>query len=666
MASIATAPRAAFRTGATGGRTTGSTSCSTTPQRKRTGHRSTDDGPFRAPLDASIELLASDLLANDTDPEGGTLTVTSVQDPVHGSVSLDGDSIAFELEQGYTGTEAGFTYTVADAEGATAAARVAIAVDADRWSLFLTPVSPKIAVDPDSNAVELGVRFYATRPGYITGLRFYRGPENEGPNEAHLWRADGTLLATATFPDSGGVGWQEVRLEEAMPIDAYAIYVASYHAPVGHYSADNQFFVGSVVSGPLVASASGGNGVYCYGPPGCFPSETYQRTNYWVDVVFAEPPGAGNPSADDEPPAAPGNFTASAASSTRIDLTWNTASDNVGVAGYEVRRDGTVIASLGGGVTSHGDTGLSPSTDYAYEVMAFDAAGNASEPATATATTLAAAPPPALADGFVPDGYALAWSDEFDSLSLGGPNGGQNWSPYYTGWNVRHLAGNSDDAVKMADYEQLRDGGDTVGDALRQTGLWGSRSGYLHEVAGGQLALRGYPVPSGQQSAFWGFPYVAGMISGQPSFSQRYGYWETRVWPNTVSKGHHLAVWLLPTDNAWPPEIDILEVIGGYPNMLTTNSHGESPDKPITFIYDKGPVDQWWVLGFEWTPTTMRWTINGEVVREHPNYITNRNLYFLITWDIASNWPGDPDASTDWPAEVLVDYVRVYRPAGNS
>jgi hypothetical protein len=133
--------------------------------------------------------------------------------------------------------------------------------------------------------------------------------------------------------------------------------------------------------------------VYCYGAPGCFPTESHRRSNYWVDVVRAEPPGAGDGLANEEPPRAPGSFTVTAASHTRIDLTWDTGSDNLGVAGYEVRRDGTVIASLGAAVTSLSDTGLSPSTVYAYEVTALDAAGNVSEPAAARATTLAADPP---------------------------------------------------------------------------------------------------------------------------------------------------------------------------------------------------------------------------------------------------------------------------------
>ena len=59
----------------------------------------------------------------------------------------------------------------------------------------------------------------------------------------------------------------------------------------------------------------------------------------------------------------------------------------------------------------------------------------------------------------------------------------------------------------------------------------------------------------------------------------------------------------------------------------------------------------------------MRWTINGQVVREHPNYINSKDLYMLMSWDIGSNWPGKTDSSTKWPAEVLIDYVRIYQPA---
>ena len=77
-----------------------------------------------------------------------------------------------------------------------------------------------------------------------------------------------------------------------MAIDANTTYIASYHAPDGHYAATNGYFAtGGFDSAPLHAlgdGVDGPNGVYKYGPSGrLFPGpDTFQSSNYWVDVVF--------------------------------------------------------------------------------------------------------------------------------------------------------------------------------------------------------------------------------------------------------------------------------------------------------------------------------------------------------------------------------------------
>lgn len=92
---------------------------------------------------------------------------------------------------------------------------------------------------------------------------------------------------------------------------------------------------------------------------------------------------------DTEPPTAPTNLTATAVSSSRIDLAWSASSDNVGVTGYKVFRDAAQIAATA--ARSYSDTGLAPSTTHSYYVVAFDAASNESAPSnTASATTLPA------------------------------------------------------------------------------------------------------------------------------------------------------------------------------------------------------------------------------------------------------------------------------------
>ena len=76
-------------------------------------------------------------------------------------------------------------------------------------------------------------------------------------------------------------------------------------------------------------------------------------------------------------PNAPGTLTGNAPNEHRVDLSWGAATDNVGVTGYEVLRDGHEIATVGA-VTSYTDTTVSPLTHYDYTVKALDAAGNRS------------------------------------------------------------------------------------------------------------------------------------------------------------------------------------------------------------------------------------------------------------------------------------------------
>jgi hypothetical protein len=94
---------------------------------------------------------------------------------------------------------------------------------------------------------------------------------------------------------------------------------------------------------------------------------------------------------DTTPPTAPGTLTAQASTSASIALAWQAASDNVGVTGYRVHRNGNLVGTTGATARSYTDTGLAASTTYNYAAYAIDAAGNVSPASnTASATTLAA------------------------------------------------------------------------------------------------------------------------------------------------------------------------------------------------------------------------------------------------------------------------------------
>lgn len=101
------------------------------------------------------------------------------------------------------------------------------------------------------------------------------------------------------------------------------------------------------------------------------------------------PPQGGSPGADAQPPIVPSNLAATALSSARVRLTWAASSDNVGVAGYRVYRNGTLVGSATG--LSFDDAGLSAASPYEYRVAAFDAAQNVSALSDASSATTAAA-----------------------------------------------------------------------------------------------------------------------------------------------------------------------------------------------------------------------------------------------------------------------------------
>jgi WD40 repeat protein len=155
------------------------------------------------------------------------------------------------------------------------------------WPSTATPTNPS---NPDTAAVEVGVKFRSDVSGFITGIRFYKGSGNTGTHVGSLWNSTSkALLAQATFSSETASGWQQVTFATPVAITANTTYVASYHTNVGRYAADGNFFATGVDNAPLHAlsnGASGGNGVYRYSATPAFPDSTFGSTNYWVDLVF--------------------------------------------------------------------------------------------------------------------------------------------------------------------------------------------------------------------------------------------------------------------------------------------------------------------------------------------------------------------------------------------
>src|SRR6267154_1834351 len=138
--------------------------------------------------------------------------------------------------------------------------------------------------------------------------------------------------------------------------------------------------------------------VTTYQNTGLTPSTSFSYTVQAIDAAGNAPaqsvPASATtqqaaPVADTTAPSVPGGLTAVATSSSQIKLTWSASTDNVGVTGYKVFRNGVQIGTTS--ALTYTSTGLSRAITYSFAVAAFDAAGNSSaQSAAVSKRTLAA------------------------------------------------------------------------------------------------------------------------------------------------------------------------------------------------------------------------------------------------------------------------------------
>lgn len=151
-------------------------------------------------------------------------------------------------------------------------------------SLFNDSTVPTLLEDPDPTPVTLGVRFASDTAGTITGVKFYKGPNNTGSHTGTLWSITGTKLAEGTFSAESTSGWQTLVFTTPVAIAKDTEYIASYRAPGGKYSATPGAFTADIAGSPLRTAANSGAFTYGTGYP-----DTRSSTSYLVDVDFQRP-----------------------------------------------------------------------------------------------------------------------------------------------------------------------------------------------------------------------------------------------------------------------------------------------------------------------------------------------------------------------------------------
>ena len=157
------------------------------------------------------------------------------------------------------------------------------------YSVFSSTPSPTTPLNNDGQGIVVGMKFRSSQNGLIRGVRYFKIAGTTGTHTGHLWTAAGVVLGSVSFTGETASGWQEALFASPIVINANTTYVVSVFSTSGDYAASKPYFSQAVINDPLRALADGEdgpNGLYKYSAASVFPTNSFNASNYWVDVVF--------------------------------------------------------------------------------------------------------------------------------------------------------------------------------------------------------------------------------------------------------------------------------------------------------------------------------------------------------------------------------------------
>jgi beta-glucanase (GH16 family) len=245
-------------------------------------------------------------------------------------------------------------------------------------------------------------------------------------------------------------------------------------------------------------------------------------------------------------------------------------------------------------------------------------------------------------------GWTLTWSDEFNAPD-GSPIDNTKWilETGGNGWGNQEL-----EYYTTRSENSFQQGGNLVIKALQE------------KYAGADGVTR---------------DYTSARLKTAGKFSQKHGRFEARI---KIPRGQGIwpAFWMLGDDIdkiGWPKcgEIDIMENIGREPSIVHGTLHAPGyPPEGYTAAYTlpngQAFSDSFHLYAVEWEPRQIRIYVDGNLYATDtqagspaPNSwpFGRQPFFLLLNLAVGGNWPGNPDATTQFPQPMLVDYVRVYQ-----
>jgi len=253
-----------------------------------------------------------------------------------------------------------------------------------------------------------------------------------------------------------------------------------------------------------------------------------------------------------------------------------------------------------------------------------------------------------IAPASYPALWTLVWSDEFD-----GPNGS---------------------AVNSSKWS-FDVGGKGWGNKELET--YTSRAANSH-LANGRLVIKALKETLAGSDGITRH-YTSARLITKNKFSQAYGRFEARI-RIPYGQGIWPAFWLLG-DNIdaahWPNcgEIDIMENIGKEPSIVHGTFHGpgysggRGVSAAFTLPAGQKFSDDFHTFAVEWEPNVIRFYVDQSLYKTRTpsdlpagtSWVFDHPFFIILNVAVGGAWPGNPDATTVFPQQMLVDYVRVYQ-----
>ncbi|MFF8649573.1 RICIN domain-containing protein [Streptomyces griseoluteus] len=186
--------------------------------------------------------------------------------------------------------------------------------------------------------------------------------------------------------------------------------------------------------------------------------------------------------------------------------------------------------------------------------------------------------------------------------------------------------------------------------------------------------------PANYQCWYGSCQYTSARLNTSGKFNAQYGHVEARM---KIPRGQGMwpAFWMLGTPVNWPDsgEIDVMENVGFEPSTVHGTIHGPgySGSGGIGAGYSlpngQAFADAFHTYAVDWAPDSITWTVDGNVYQRRTpadlggkTWVFNKPFFLILNLAVGGYWPGDPDGSTQFPAQLVVDSVSVTTSGGST